>query len=267
LKRSKRSFLTFTAIAIALLLSSFNVVVPVAAQTPLYTPCTEDKPTAVLTPAPVATAAATAAADAQAAATAGAEDFVFLRIIAAESQACYQSTETFAKGNFLNLPAGFNTAVGVTKSIDGEVAVDRANVANSKIGDITINISEFQSDNPRRDGIIRQRFLESNKYPLATLTNATLIGLPARAYKDGEKLTFQIKGILTVRDTKRETTFDATGSLTGDTLVISARTDVKMSDFGFSAPEIGGLVVTDDLMRIVVNLVAREQQDAATPAK
>src|SRR6266568_3714745 len=112
MKRTKLSLVALTAITVALLLSAFNSIVPIAAsdipaslgkqpanqaQTPLYTSCTEDKPTAVLTPAAPATAAATAQA---AAATTGPEDFVFLRIVGKESEACYQATETFAAGNF-----------------------------------------------------------------------------------------------------------------------------------------------------------------------
>ena len=265
--------LSFAAVTvIAFMLTGINLLVSpptTTAQTPLYKSCQEDKLTAPLSlqapsnatqaataPAMVATQAGTAAG--------GSDDIAFLSIVGSESEACYATSETFLQGNFMNLPVGFNGAVGITKTISGDIALDRTNVANSQIGDININISEFKSDNDRRDGFIRQNFLESNKYPFATLTDATAIGLPSGAYQDGTALQFQIKGTLTVHNTKRATIFAATGSFTGGTLVVRAVTELKMSDFGIKPPNIGGLLKVDDALRLVVNLVARESQ--ATPA-
>jgi len=257
--------------AIATAVSFLNTApMPVAAQTALYKSCQEDKLTTPLTlqPATAATAAATVAATPAATTAApAAEDIVFLEVAGSESEACYLASEVFLDNNMMGMKAGFNGAVGVTKTIKGEIALDRANVANSQIGDITINISEFKSDNDRRDGFIRQNFLQSNKYPFATLTEATAVGLPATAYKEGDTLTFKIQGTLTVLDKKRATTFDATGTFKDGTLVIRAVTDLKMSDFGIDPPSIGGLLKVDDATRIIVNLVAREPKAAATPAK
>jgi len=224
----KNARLTFAAVfaIVILVITGSNGFAPstASAQSTLYTSCEADKLTAPLTSGaaatPAATSAATTAASAaatQAATTASSaggagDDIVFLSIVGSESEACYATSETFLSGNFMGLTAGFNGAVGITKTISGDIALDRTNVANSQIGDITINISEFKSDNDRRDGFIRQNFLESNKYPYATLTGATVIGLPNGPYQDGQKLQFKVKGTLTVHDTKRDTTFDATGS-------------------------------------------------------
>ncbi len=274
MKINKLSF-AVAAATIVLILTGFNprVSLPAAAQSSLYKSCEADKLTAPLTLQPAsaatqaATASATTAATAASAATAGADDIVFLSIVDSESQACYLTSETFLAGNFMGLPTGFNGAVGITQTIQGDIALDRTNVASSQIGDITINISEFKSDNDRRDSFIRRQFLESNKYPYATLTGATALGLPAGAYKDGTALQFQIKGTLTVHDTPRETIFNATGAFTGGTLVIKATTELKMSDFGIQVPAIGGLLKVDDALRLEVNIVARESQGTATPAQ
>ncbi len=267
-----------SAALIVVAVASFNLMgtpSQVSAQAALYKSCAEYKLTAPLAAAANATQAATAAvtmaatqaSTPSAVATTSADSIVFLSIVGTDSEACYLASETFLQGNPMNLPAGFNGAVGVTKTIKGDIALDRANVANSQIGDITINISEFKSDNDRRDGFIRQRFLESNKYPYATLTNVSALGLPSGAYQDGSLLKFQIKGTLTVHDTKRETVFDATGSFTGGTLVITAITDLKMSELGVTPPDLGGILKVDDALRLVINIVAREAKAAATPAK
>jgi polyisoprenoid-binding protein YceI len=274
MKNKKLSVFTTITITIALTLSVGNLFAPhtVAAQAALYKSCENDKLTAPLTlPAanaatPAATQASTAAAD-QSAVTPGADNYVFLSIVGSESQACYLTAETFLQGNFMGLPSGFNGAVGITQSIAGDVALDINNVANSKLGDITINVSEFKSDNDRRDGFLRQNYLESNKYPYATLKNVTLIGLPAQPYKEGDMLQFQVRGTLTVHNTPRDTTFDASGSYKSGVLVVHATTQLNMTDFGFDAPDIGGLLKVQPAMMLELNLVARESTDAATPVK
>jgi polyisoprenoid-binding protein YceI len=267
----KLSFVVTAAAAIVLTVTSLSLLSPVtaSAQTQLYKSCEEDKLTAPLSDQPASTA--TEAATEQAAATEAAptnENIVFLSVVANESQACYLTSETFLQGNFMQLPAGFNGAVGITQTISGDIALDLTNVGNSQIGDLNVNVSEFKSDNDRRDGFIRQNFLQSNKYPYATLTNATAVGLPTGPYKDGTTLTFQIKGTLKVHDTERDTTFDATGTYTNGTLVVKATTDLKMSDFGIEVPNIGGLLKVDDAMRLEINLVARASDSTtATPAQ
>ncbi len=275
----KNTKLTFAAViaAIVLIVSGVNLLTPatVSAQSTLYTSCEADKLKAPLklsasaaatqTATQAATAAATPAATAATSATG--DDIAFLSIVGSESQACYLTTETFLSGNFMGLPVGFNGAVGISQTISGDIALDRTNVANSQIGDITINISEFKSDNDRRDGFLRQNFLQSNKYPYATLTGATAIGLPGGAYQDGQALQFKIKGTLTVHDTKRDTTFDATGSFTNNALVVKATTALNMSDFGIQVPNIGGLLKAEDALMLEVNLVARPSEGTATPAK
>jgi|GEM_PF-1105599 len=283
MERQRAQFVGFVAL-IAVAVSGVNLFSPavsasaasVVAQSNLYKSCVNYKLTAPLdsqatvsatevTTLAGPTQAATMSATTQAGASSG-DNIAFMSIVGADSEACYVASETFLQNNMMHLPSGFNAPVGVTKTISGDIALDRTNVANSQIGDITINISEFKSDDARRDGFIRQRFLESNKYPFATLTNSTAIGLPSGAYQDGQLLKFQIKGTLTVHNTKRDTVFDATGFIKDGSLVVTAITTLKMSEMGVTVPDIGGLLKVDDSMDIVVNIVAREGQASATAA-
>lgn len=222
----------------------------------LYVSCTVDRgstptPTAAQ-PTTAPTAAATAPALSSTKQAANPADVVFFKIDASASEACYQVGELFFDNN------RFNLAVGVTKTIAGEIAIDRSNVSNSQIGDIVINISEFTSDESRRDGIIRRRWLESNKYPYAKLTEAQTVGLPSSPYKEGDVLNFQVVGNLEVHGTKRPTTFNVTASLKGDTLVVHAETNLLMTDFGFQPPTVGGMLKANNEVRLILNLVARK---------
>jgi polyisoprenoid-binding protein YceI len=241
-----------------------DVVRDIPSQTdPLFKSCTEarvsrpeGRPDATAEPTMEATMGATMEATMEATMAAemmpsGTPDLVRVAVVGAESEACYQIGEIFLNNN------EFRVAVGVTRSIEGEIEIDRDNIANSVIGDIKINISEFRSDEGRRDTAIQRRWIETNTYPFATLSEVRIVGLPARKYVDGETLKFQVVGMLELRQTKLETTFDVEATLTGDLLVVRAVAPIKLTDFNIEPPTIGGFVSADNDMIIVLNLVAR----------
>ncbi|MHB8628052.1 MAG: YceI family protein [Aggregatilineales bacterium] len=234
---------------------------PTGTAAPLYVSCTvlrgsTPTPTGAA-PASAATTAATMAATIPVAAatavpTAVAADFTIYQIAGAESEACYQVGESLpGKGE------PFNLAIGVTTAIAGQIAVDSKNLAASKIGQIVIDISKFQSDQSMRDGFIRRQFLESNTYPLAKFTPTQIIGLPARAYVPGETLTFQIVGTLNVHNTDHPETLNVSAQLVDtNTLVSIATTDILMTDFNVSPPTIAGFVTANNQTHLILNLVA-----------
>ena len=172
-------------------------------------------------------------------------------IVPAESQVTYRVNETFIReGNRLN------TAVGTTTAVKGEIVVDRAVPRNSRIGPITVDISTFRSDSARRDRAIRERWLESSRFPTAAFRAANLEGLPG-AVRDGEDVRFRVAGDLTIRDVTRTVRFDVTLRLDGTTLRGEARTAIRMTDFGFEPPSILGILRAEDEVRLEFRFTAR----------
>lgn len=216
----------------------------------LYISCTAARgATATPNNAPTATPMPTATPEPTPSA-AEESNFVFLRIVGEESEACYQV------GEILN--GSFVLAVGVTNAIDGEVAIDLGNLANSQLSEeINVNLAQIRSDQRNRDNwMISDRGFNFNSFPIAKFTDAELIGLPERAYREGESLTFQIKGNLQVRENVRETTFTAMGRYAEGVLVVTAFADLKLTELGLTPPNLGFVRVNDEV-RIVLNLVAR----------
>lgn len=168
-----------------------------------------------------------------------------------DSNVTYRVNETlFNQGNRLS------TAVGTTTAVRGEVTVDRARPANSRIGTVTIDISQFKSDSQRRDNMIRQNWLESAKFPNAEFTAAEIKGLPD-AYQDGREVPVQITGNLKIRDVTRPATWVSTIKLEGTTLTITGNTTIKMTDFGFDPPSIMGILKSENEARLEFRFVAR----------
>ncbi|MGH2347916.1 MAG: YceI family protein [bacterium] len=173
-------------------------------------------------------------------------------IVPAESQVIYRVHEVlFNEGNRLN------TAVGTTSAVRGEITVDRANPRVSKIGTIFVDISTFRTDSARRDNAIRNRWLESARFPNAEFVPVTISGLPER-YTEGQELRLQVTGNLKVRNVVRpNTVFQVTLKLAGNTLTATATTEVLMTDFGFDPPSILGILRAENELRLEFRLVAR----------
>lgn len=171
-------------------------------------------------------------------------------IVPGESSALYRVGETFFVGN------RFNVAVGVTREIRGEILVDRRRPANSRIPSIRVDISRLTSDQSRRDQMIRERWLESSRFPIAEFRLLRIDGVPD-TYEEGKPVPIRLHGELVVREVARPVTFEGAFVLDGDTLEGTARAAVRMTDFGFDPPSILGMLRAENDVEIEVNLVAR----------
>ena len=172
-------------------------------------------------------------------------------IVPAESQVSYRVAETlFNQNNRLNI------AVGTTNVIKGEITVDRARPASSRMGTITVDISQFKSDSARRDNMIRQNWLESSKFPIAEFTPTEIRGLP-EAYQDGREVLLQVVGNLKIRNAVKPTTFTVTVKLDGAMLTGTAATTILMTDFGFDPPSIFGILRAENEAHLELRFVAK----------
>ncbi len=171
------------------------------------------------------------------------------RIDPKQSKATYRVGEVFLENN------RFNTAVGTTSAVSGEIRVDKEKPSDSRMGEIVIDVSQLKSDQERRDDAIRRNWLESKKYPLARFRNARLSGLPA-SVTEGKPFTFEATGDMTVRKATREVTWDVTATLDGDTLRGRATTKLQMSSFGIEPPNIAGFVKAEDEIALSLDFVA-----------
>ncbi len=212
-------------------------------------------PVAVSTAAPLAPtlaplAAAPTAASADANTSASAQLY---KIDPAQSEVRYQVNETLFNQN-----NRFNTAIGKTKGIAGELRVNFTQPSQSQIGDIVIDISQFTSDESRRDNFIRRTGLESAKYPQATFKTTSIAGLPDTvAVGDDIKLT--ITGDLTVKETTKPVTWNVELKVGDKQLTGSASTQILMSDFGVGPLKLP-ILATEDQVKLSFDFVALAAQ-------
>ena len=157
----------------------------------------------------------------------------------------YRVTEQLT---FLSSP---NEAVGRSTAVTGsmEVAGDTVEAVR-----IEADLTQLTSDEDRRDNAIRQRGLESEQYPTATLELAEPIQLDSTPAQ-GQEVRGEGTGRLTVHGVTREVDLDLTGRWNGETIQVVGQLPVKMTDYQIEPPRFGPVVSIEDGLAVDFNLV------------
>lgn len=197
-----------------------------------------------------ATAEATAASDATAEAAASSGSVTVFNIVTDQSKV------TFTLGE--DLFGKPNTVVGTTNQVAGQVAVDFAHPANSQIGEIRIDARSLATDSGMRDRLIRGQILQSaqDQYEFISFKPTAITGLPDTV-TIGTAINFKVTGDLTIRDTTKSVTFDATVTPDSQTQISgTAKATVKRSDFGLTIPVVPSATNVTDDVQLEIDFVA-----------
>ena len=224
-----------------------------AAAEPTVAPVVEE-PTA----APVAEEPTTAPAATEApAASGGVRTFT---VVPGDSKASYEVDEEFLSGaaNALGINPGKTKTIGTSDQVSGQFTVDFSGAAPAvTAGEFQVDISALKSDQNRRDNRIRNDWLESARFPIATFKVTGIQNAPA-SYTEGAEASFQMAGDLTIREITQPVVFDVQATLSGSDITGTATTSFLMSDFGVDPPAMGDLFTVGDNTVVTVTFVASE---------
>lgn len=183
-------------------------------------------------------------------------------VVTEESTASYLVNEEFFADALrkYGIDAGETVTVGSTGQVSGFLALELG--ADEPLGPnrFVVDLSTLTSDQSLRDGWLKDNALESEKYPEAVFVASAIDGAPD-AYTEGEEVSFQLVGDLTVRGIILPVTFDVTAGLSGDTIRGVGEAQVKMSDFGVTPPNFANTLVVADLFTIRIELTAKEEAE------
>jgi polyisoprenoid-binding protein YceI len=143
-----------------------------------------------------------------------------------------------------------NEAVGRTTQVTGTMQVAGDQVESVRV---EADLRGLQSDEGRRDNAIRQRGLESSRFPTAVFALAEPIRLDQEPV-NGKQVNGQGKGRLTVRGVTREVTADLQGRWDGSTIQVAGSIPVRMSDFQIEPPLVGFVLSIEDRLTVEFRL-------------
>jgi polyisoprenoid-binding protein YceI len=161
------------------------------------------------------------------------------------SSASYRVTEQLAGINFPN------DAIGTSPTVAGTIGItaDGSITPGSKL---TIDLRNLKSDQDQRDGYVRNRTLETEKFPLAEFVPTKLQGLPLMIPTQGQT-GLQLTGNLTIHGVTKEVTFQGVATYGRDSTVAGrAKTSFTFSTFGLTKPTLARLVSVDDKIELEI---------------
>ena len=160
------------------------------------------------------------------------------------------------------------TVVGITDQVAGDILLNLADLAQSQVGEISINARTFATDDDRRDNSVARFILQSEQAAneFITFQPTSISGLP-QSSSAGDTLNFQVIGDLTIAGVTQQVSFDVTASLDSDhELVGSAETQVAYSDFNLSIPNVPFVASVEDSVILQLNFVATAVSSGLTSA-
>lgn len=160
--------------------------------------------------------------------------------VGTSSTAGYRVREKLAQ-----LPAQ-SDAVGRTSAITGAITVSgtsQLTVATDATFDV--DVTKLASNQTMRDNRIRTIGLETNRFPTATFVSSAPIQLPASA-SSGQSVKAEVTGDLTVHGVTKRVTIPLDAQLNGGRIEVVGSLSFPFSDFGMTAPNIGGFVTVEN---------------------
>lgn len=150
------------------------------------------------------------------------------------------------------LQVGLTDAVGTTKAVRGEVRLQDGRVS----GEFVVDLRELKSDQARRDNYLRQRTLETDRYPFATFRPKEVRGLPNPLPGQG-KVPIQVVGDLTIKGVTAEVVWEGEAEFQDDEVRVFLRTEFPFEKFRLTQPRVSVVLSVENRIRLEVELLLR----------
>lgn len=134
------------------------------------------------------------------------------------------------------------TATGRTPTVRGTMSVSGRTISAAQV---SADLTGLTSDQSRRDSAIRERGLETSRFPEATFTLTapiTLASTPAR----GTTYRVTATGDLTLHGVTRSVAVPLEARWNGSSISVAGSAPVVFGDYAIATPNVPGLVETED---------------------
>jgi polyisoprenoid-binding protein YceI len=145
-----------------------------------------------------------------------------------------------------NLP---NDAIGATKMISGTILAYPDGRIVKDSSKIVIQVDSLKSDKDRRDGFLRRRTLETEKYPTVELIPTEIRGFNGKLPASGTA-SFQLLGDLVLKGVPHPTVWNVTARAEGNDIAGSASTAFTFKDVGLDQPRVPVVLSVADTIKL-----------------
>jgi polyisoprenoid-binding protein YceI len=142
-----------------------------------------------------------------------------------------------------------NDAVGATRAVSGQIALDADGAIVAEESKITIDVSGLKSDQDRRDNYVRRRILVTDSNPTVVFQPTAIKGGPKTIPTSGTG-TFTLVGNMTVKGITKPTTWTVNARYLPTSVTGTAATAFTFNDFSIAQPRVPVLLSVADTIRL-----------------
>ena len=142
-----------------------------------------------------------------------------------------------------------NDAVGVTKTITGSILAYPDGRIVKDSSKIVIHLDSLKSDKDRRDGFLRRRTLETEKFPTVELIPTEIRGFNGSIPASGT-VSFQLLGDLVLKGVPHPTVWNVTARAEGKDVTGTAKTAFTFKDVGLDQPKVPVVLSVADTIKL-----------------
>ena len=118
-------------------------------------------------------------------------------------------------------------AAGRTSDVTGTLTIEGTTVTAAEV---VVDMTTIASDEPNRDGQFRGRIMDTATFPTATFTLTEPVDLGA-VPADGEEITVELTGELTLRGVTNVVTATLSAVLDGETFAVAGSIPISFDDY------------------------------------
>jgi polyisoprenoid-binding protein YceI len=142
-----------------------------------------------------------------------------------------------------------NDAVGVTKAVSGTILAYPDGRIVKDSSKIVIRLDSLKSDKDRRDGFLRRRTLETEKFPTVELIPTEIRGFNGNIPASGT-VNFQLLGDLVLKGVPRPTVWNVTARAEGNGVAGTAVSRFTFKDVGLDQPKVPVVLSVADTIQL-----------------
>lgn len=142
-----------------------------------------------------------------------------------------------------------NDAVGSTRSITGTILAYPDGRIVKDSSKIVIRLDSLKSDKDRRDGFLRRRTLETEKFPTVELLPTQIRGFNGKLPASGT-VSFQLLGDLVLKGVPHPTVWNVTARAEGRDVAGTAISKFTFKDVGLEQPKVPVVLSVGDTIRL-----------------
>ena len=151
------------------------------------------------------------------------------------------------------------TFQGKTDRLDGRIVVDPASVEDTVVVRLEVDLASLDTGIGKRNSDMRKNHLETNKYPKAVFTGATVLGPEGAALAAGKTVAFDCEGDFALHGVTRRLRVTVEATLSDEhTLAFKTSFKVPLADYNISRPKFLFLKL-GEVQDVVVEGVARSK--------